>query len=375
MAWITANSWVPVLLIIWVQQPLKAQNPASRAVQDSILEKYATDYLKKEGTVGISIGLVNNGKTAQYHWGETEKGNRTAPDSTTLYSLGSIAKTFAATLLAQAVVDKKCTLRDDIRTYLPDRLDFSNLSYGGKPIQLLHLCNHTARIPSQLANLPANWNTRSPEEKYHYKKNYTAPDFLKDLQHCRIDTLPGTRYDYSNAGVKLLTLIIERLYHRPYAALLEEYGQKEIGLLNTKVFLSPSDWTRFASGSQDKEVLIRTKDRDDFTSGPVLNSTVSDMLRYLTFQMTEKNRVVQLTHQKTWEDSNGIRMGLIWRLGRLTATEDSFFHSGQGWGCMSFCIFSVKRKTGVVVLVNDTTNQKRLIELGKRIFQEVVKGR
>ncbi|GAB3268729.1 hypothetical protein GCM10027347_38330 [Larkinella harenae] len=279
--------------------------------------------------------------------------------------------TFAATLTAQAVLEGKCKLQDDIRKYLPDSLDFSNLSYQGWPIQLLHLCNHTSRIPAQLAPLPANWNSLSADEKYQYKKKYTAQAFLNDLQHLRVDTIPGTKYAYSNAAVKLLTLIVERIYQRPYAVLLEDYIQKEMGLQDTKLYLNALDWTRFASGRQDKAVLIRTKDSDDFTSGPGLNSTLSDMLRYVAFQMAEKNKATTLTHQQTWEGSNDIRIGLIWRMGRLPNQETYFYHSGQGWGCMSFSIFSVQSKRGVVILVNDTMDQKSLIDLGERIFQEL----
>lgn len=153
--------------------------------------------------------------------------------------------------------------------------------------------------------------------------------------------------------------------------MLETYGQKTIGLSNTKVYLNAQDWTRFASGQQDKPMLMRTKDRDDFTSGPGLNSTVNDMLRYLTFHLAEPNKTAQLTHQQTWEGSDDIRVGLIWRLGKLD-NEDYFFHSGQGWGCTSFCLFSVKKQKGVIIFVNETMNQKTVIDLGKRIVQELV---
>lgn len=172
------HTFLFVGFLFGVQIPFNAQPKLSPTRPDSTIRLYAAHYLKQKGTIGISIGLIDNGKTYAYHLGETEKGNRVAPTSTTLYSMGSIAKTFAATLTAQAVLDGKCRLQDDIRMYLPDSLDFSHLAYRGQPIQLLHLCNHTARIPSQLAQLPANWNSLSPEEKYHFKKKYSAQAFL-----------------------------------------------------------------------------------------------------------------------------------------------------------------------------------------------------
>lgn len=363
---------IRLLLLTWLPVLLKAQQVVLHWGYDAAVKQYAVDYLKNAGTIGISVGIAENGKMYQYHLGEAAKGSGAEPDSGTVYAIGSIAKTFAATLLAQAVTDKKCSLQDDIRQYLPDSLNFSGLAYEGHPIRLMHLCNHTSRIPSQLAALPAGWNAFSNEEKYQFKKQYTADSFLKSLEQVRLDTLPGIKYEYSNAAVKLLTLIIERLYQRPYTALLEEYVQQQIGLLHTRVLPDSLGWARFATGQQDRAVLMRTKNIDDFTSGPGVNATLPDMLRYLQFEIAEKNKAVQATHRQTWEHADGIRLGLVWRIEKLPDGEEYYFHSGQGWGCNSFCIFSVKRNTGVVVLVNETTNQKNVIALGNAVFRKIL---
>jgi CubicO group peptidase (beta-lactamase class C family) len=51
-----------------------------------------------------------------------------------------------STLLAQAVLEKKASLQDDIRKFLPG--SYPNLQWNGAPIRLVNLANHTSGLPS-----------------------------------------------------------------------------------------------------------------------------------------------------------------------------------------------------------------------------------
>ncbi len=69
---------------------------------DKLVNKYVTYYMQNEGAVGLSIGIIKDGKKYMYNYGEQKKGTRQLPTTTSIYELGSVAKTFIATLLAQA---------------------------------------------------------------------------------------------------------------------------------------------------------------------------------------------------------------------------------------------------------------------------------
>ena len=79
-----------------------------------------------------------------YHYGTMDKKTMQLPDNQTIYEIGSITKTFTGTLLAQALLDKKISLDDDIRKYLPEK--YPNLEYENQPILVKHLANHTSRL-------------------------------------------------------------------------------------------------------------------------------------------------------------------------------------------------------------------------------------
>lgn len=62
--------------------------------------------------------------------------------------------------------------------------------------------------------------------------------------------------------------------------------------MTQKFFCKKRKWQeQFNNDSQNVEVLISTKDIDDYTSGPGLYSTVNDMLRYLSYNISEKKRL------------------------------------------------------------------------------------
>jgi CubicO group peptidase (beta-lactamase class C family) len=59
--------------------------------------------LKIPSRVGLSIGIIKDGKTHAYNFGTTEKGKDWLPTQNTVYEIGAISKTFTGTLLAEAI--------------------------------------------------------------------------------------------------------------------------------------------------------------------------------------------------------------------------------------------------------------------------------
>lgn len=117
---------------------------------DVHIKNLGQDLMKEKQSVGLSIGVYNDGKTYFYNFGTTEKGKETNVTENTVYEIGSITKTFMSFLLAKAVTEKKVTLNDDIRKYLDG--EYPNLEYSNKPdgsdmsatiAQICNLCPQT----------------------------------------------------------------------------------------------------------------------------------------------------------------------------------------------------------------------------------------
>src|SRR5690606_5515523 len=132
----------------------------------------------------------------------------------TFYGLGSIDKTFATTLLAQAVKEKRIKLNDDIRKYLPT--GYSNLEYKGTPIRFVNLANHTSGLPNAIkkysAQIQDSLRKLTLADQVNFYSLYSADGLLADLGSVKLDTVPGTIHRYNNNDIKVLILLIERIY-------------------------------------------------------------------------------------------------------------------------------------------------------------------
>lgn len=100
-------------------------------------------------------------------------------------------------LLAQAVVDKKTTLTDDIRTYLPG--SYPNLTYQGQPIRLVYLTNHTSGRPESLRDFPYDsLNKLTEGEQFRYFEAYSTASLFQDLHKDKLTNVPGNQYQYND---------------------------------------------------------------------------------------------------------------------------------------------------------------------------------
>jgi hypothetical protein len=74
-------------------------NPLN-SVLDKEVDSVARIYIQKSTAVGLCIGIIKDGKTTVYGYGETIKRSGKIPNADNFFELGSITKTFTAILLA-----------------------------------------------------------------------------------------------------------------------------------------------------------------------------------------------------------------------------------------------------------------------------------
>jgi CubicO group peptidase (beta-lactamase class C family) len=321
--------------------------------------------------VGLSVGVLKGGKAYTYNYGEVEKGKGRLPTPHTLYEIGSITKTFTGVLLARAAVEGRVKPDDDVRKYLDG--DYPNLEFDGRPIRLVHLINHTSRLPFVLPDRPELFKDPNPFELpkilTEIERNYTREDFYRDLHKVRLDKAPGSDFKYSNAAAQLLGFILERVYRAPYERLVAEKIASPLKMRETVLTPSAAESKRLAKGHYENgSVALPVTPQSQAAGG--LRSSVSDMLKYVEFHLDEEDEVVKLSHRPTWGDIKYYASGLSWQMNMTQGGRRRIWQSGGTFGFSSYCAVFPELGLGLVLLSNesDRDSQGRLNALANEIL-------
>jgi D-alanyl-D-alanine carboxypeptidase len=138
----------------------------------------------------------------------------------TLFSVGSISKTFVAALVGRLAQTGAIGLDDPLSKYLPDFPNAANIS-------LRQLLNHTSGIRDlfdQQTNLPAAIIARP-------SATWTPEQVLAKIGTPYFG--PGKGYHYSNTNFVLLGLVVEKATGQTVAALVRSMFLTPLGLAHT----------------------------------------------------------------------------------------------------------------------------------------------
>lgn len=311
---------------------------------DKKIDSLALTYLENSSSCGISIGVIKGDNIQFYNYGEVKRGSLTLPGKNTLYEIGSITKVFTGIILANAVREKKLGLEDDIRKYLGG--GYKNLEYEAHPIKIKHLCSHTSLLPAIPDNIEKQ-NSFSAEDPY---KNYTKEMLKSYLQGVKIDTVPGTRYEYSNLGMAVLTLLLENVYKTKMSDLYRKFITKPLNMNSTSIFID--DTVNFAKGHSEIDgKVVGYWNLNAFEGAGALKSNANDMVKFMRANMLENNEAIALSHKSTYENAS-IKHGIAWVISSSHSGSDFIWHNGRTAGFSSVCGFVKDKKVGMVVLSN-----------------------
>lgn len=328
------------------KKTLVATSNPMKSELDKKVDSVARQYIQKENTVGLSIGVYKGGISSIYNYGETARGNNNLPTSNTIYEIGSITKTFTSALLAWYVNEGQIKLTDSITKYLPDSVA-SNPALQG--ITVVTLSNHTSGLP----NLPDNFYANSSDTINPYK-DYNRQMLFAYLKNCKLKRAPGEKYIYSNLGAALLGVILEKVSGKTYGQMLTEIITKPLQIGSTVLHVPAAMRSRFVSEYNDNGKPTPAWNWDVFESAGALRSSVSNMLTYVKANMdttgsTKLSKAFALTRQVTY--SKDIKIGLNWHIIIVNGVE-YFFHNGATDGSSSYLAYNIDRNIAIVILSN-----------------------
>jgi len=316
---------------------------------DKEVDSLAQSFIKGKHAVGLSVSVLKDGKTWFYGYGETEKGNGKVPDAATLFEIGSISKTFTATLLGMAVVTGRVRLDDPVNKYLPDSIPL--LQYEGRAMMLKDLSNHTSGLP----RMPSNFFDPVVDLQDPYR-NYSIERLYQFLAHVKLSRKPGSQYEYSNVAVGLLGTILGKIYDQSYEELIRQYICLPLDMHDTRVIIRKEDSASFAKGYDPGGNYTSPWNLSPaFAGAGAIRSTARDMLIYAQANFLggapgTLEKAIALTHEPTFSQE-AVTLGLGWHYIQ-PGEEKVLFHNGGTGGFRTYLAIHPGKRFAVVMLAN-----------------------
>ena len=311
---------------------------------------------------GVAVAVRVNGETRFFNYGFANDARNERVTADSIFNLGSVGKLFATTTLAEAVKGGQLSLDDPVAKYVTE------LQRGGdvRRITLGELASHTSGLPGH----PGQY------ERWH-RGRYTWPDFVRFLNSWKADPKhePGKQYLYSDTGMVLLRIALQRRFNTPFARLMHERITGPLGMTSTALPLPRDLLDRAVQGysSQGQPIGNPGVEGGAFEwpgSGQIYSSS-RDMATFLTANMGElanhgpMENAMTLAQQSVFTVNPHFRLALAWQdvsSGNLTILDKN----GGLPNTSTWIGFTPQRKLGVVILVN--RGKQRATAIGRQIL-------
>ncbi|MBE5096752.1 serine hydrolase domain-containing protein [Bacillus thuringiensis] len=201
-----------------VSSSLQTSNQSDR----NSVKKAMRDALQL-GYPGILAQISKGGKNWSYAAGIADLRTKKTMKTDFRFRIGSVTKTFIATVLLQLSGENRLNLDDSVEKWLPGVIQGNG--YDGNQITIRQLLNHTSGI--------ADYVNSKDFDIMDKKKSYTAEEFVKMGVSLPPDFAPGKGWSYSNTGYVLLGILIEKVTGHSYAEEVENRIIEPLDLSNT----------------------------------------------------------------------------------------------------------------------------------------------
>jgi len=186
--------------------PTQAQPPEFDSAQ---IDSYLEEIMELYNVTGANLSIVQNGEvlyTAGYGFRNIETEQAVTPE--TLFSIGSVSKSFTALAVAQQVDAGNLDLDTPIVDYVPD-LAYTDPRF--EQVTLRHLLSHTSGLPV----VDIVWYSGAVESREALIEDMVPQDFASD---------PGAVYVYNNGAYALAGYVLEQVTGETW----EDYIQTHI---------------------------------------------------------------------------------------------------------------------------------------------------
>ncbi|MGJ7518507.1 class C beta-lactamase [Pseudomonas baetica] len=354
---------------------------------ETIVDAAIKPVMQQQQIPGMAVAITINGQPHYFNYGVASKETGNAVSENTLFEIGSVSKTYTATLAAYAVASGKLSLSDKASQILPALKGsaFDNIS-------VLQLGTYTpGGLPLQF---PAEFD--APDKMLGYFKQW-KPAFA-----------PGSHRQYSNPSLGMFGYLAAQSLGMPFDEVMEKTLLPKLGLKHTFLKVPQDQMSLYALGynKDDKPVRVTPGALDSEAYG--VKTSAADMIRYVQANMQPAKlapplqQAIAITHTGYYK-VGGMTQGLGWEFYNYPATLDQlqagnstqvalephevqwinppqasgqdvlFNKTGSTGGFGAYVAYVPRKQIGIVILANKNYPNAERVKLAHQILSTLTK--
>ena len=340
----------------------------SNAWADSIEDEISA-LMAEYHAIGTSVAVVKDGKIVYSKAFGYKNRDKSIPlETTDLFRIASVSKTFLATAIMQLIEKGKLSLDDDVNRFLNFKV--RNPNYSDIPITIKMLLCHRSSINDNQGYKA--FDKINPDVTSYYTKSYC-------------DYAPGEGYTYCNMNYNILGAVIEKVSGERFDRYIKKHIMKPLRLhgsfngleLDSVLFVSPYRYRK----NQDSLFLIKDvyqPQMQELQSYEMGYSTtifsppggmiisVEHLARYMMMHMYdgkyEKKRIIKASSEHIMREvqTEEFRYALSLKHYKMIIPNEHLIgQTGGEHGIHTAMIFHPEKKYGFIVFCNGCKSKSR----------------
>ncbi|HGB7415610.1 TPA: PDC family class C beta-lactamase [Pseudomonas aeruginosa] len=246
--------------LLFATTPASAgEAPADRL--KALVDAAVQPVMKANDIPGLAVAISLKGEPHYFSYGlaSKEDGRRVTPE--TLFEIGSVSKTFTATLAGYALAQDKMRLDDRASQHWPA---LQGSRFDG--ISLLDLATYTA------GGLPLQFPDSVQKDQAQIR------DYYRQWQPTYA---PGSQRRYSNPSIGLFGYLAARSLGQPFERLMEQQVFPALGLEQTHLDVPEAALAQYAQGYGKDDRPLRVGPGPLDAEGYGVKTSAADLLRFV----------------------------------------------------------------------------------------------
>lgn len=240
--------------------PMPRTGPAMPGVEADRIDAAAAALMREHGVPGLAIAITRNGQHEFLTYGVASRQTQAPVSPDTLFEVGSISKTYTATLATYAQGLGKLSLTDSPARFVPalQGSEFAKLN-------LIHLGTHTGGgFPLQVPDA-----VQDDAQLMAYLKAWT-PQYPA-----------GTQRTYANPSIGMLGVVAAKSLGQPFAQVMQQTLFPKLGLSDTYINVPAAKMADYAQGYNKQDAPVRVNPGVLADEAYGVKTSARDLIRFV----------------------------------------------------------------------------------------------